>query len=272
MPPETRQMTTPTTTPPQIHPWNHPRDGGPHAPHLLAFFRRLRSPQPPARTTKPGTIARVRLSLIVQNLVVVGARGFEPPTSCSRRNSFNPDVVSFQALAWHAKAANRPDMHPSARQNARQLGAPELQWMPSNSHSPLPTTSSTFFPFNLCTQRVGASPGFRVARVALPSGLTVMSVLMERPRDELREFGGREAELPPLVLQAVHHVGHGELVPLLEVHPGDPTGPGVVEGQDGLPGDQRRQDVRQPGPPAWAPGRTSTWANGLWDYPPAATD
>ena len=41
-------------------------------------------PAPPARTTKPGTIARVRLLLNVENISVVGARGFEPPTSCSR--------------------------------------------------------------------------------------------------------------------------------------------------------------------------------------------
>ena len=36
--------------------------------------------------------------------------------------------------------------------------------------SPSPTTSSTSFPFNFCTHRVGASPRFRVARVALPPG------------------------------------------------------------------------------------------------------
>ena len=158
-----------------------------------------------------------------------------------RRNSWHSDDVGKNSLPGNlhhrgprsAGSVRMFDTSPCA------LLTTDGRLAPLTCQPPSPfTASSTFFPFNLCTHRVAASPRFRVARVALPSGLTVMSVLMERPRDELREFGGREAELPPLVLQAVHHVGHGELVPLLEVHPGDPTGPGVVEGQDGQAEDE----------------------------------
>lgn len=60
-----------------------------------------------------------------------------------------------------------------------------------SSHPASPTTSSTFFPFNLCTHREAASPRFRVARDALslhdPGGPGVLgphgSPLLDLPVD-----------------------------------------------------------------------------------------